>query len=695
MQVELNRSDYLYYTIKKLLALYVYGLFIMMGFRTFFYFYFAEEGLWQNYSSDILRAFYMGFRYDSMVLSYLLLLPFMLLVTAITLRVKKLINFTQFLSGIWSYLVLFLIVAVLICDVGFYSYFQDHINILFFGLVEDDTEAVFQSIWKNYPAGWGLLGLFTFAFVHFWIIRRIFKFFNNNRSIFNPGSVKFIFGVALVLVTLAIANRGGVSEFVLAPSYAEFSKSQFINGLSLNGVFTLERAIRIRNERTKEDFNMANFYGYKGNIHQAFNDYLELDTTPTKKEHLISLLERKTISNPLLENERPHVVVLVMESFGSYWMRYNSDEFNFLGPLKQFFDQGLYFENFISSDNGTIGSLMVVASNIPNRPGTRFLSESKYMQLPLKSAAHVPYKTRGYETNFIYGGKLGWRDIGKYFSIQGYHNVEGESHIRNNLNLKGTIGTEWGAYDGFMFDHIYKKLDQAKRPQFILALSTSNHPPFEWPKDYQPIPLNVPEQLEKKIVREKDLFHKRFIAFQYANFMLGKFLEQISNSALKNNTVVAVTGDHNFWGFMNYADDELFEKFKVPFYIFIPEHLKPASVDLNKFGSHEDIMPTLYNLTLSKTDYLAFGRDLFGQNESFALNPNVYAGINGVIDRDGKFYPWKDKIGGKIDTDKPTNNYQGLEVYFKSVLSIADFFLRQELENSKKVASEISTQTLE
>ena len=364
-------------------------------------------------------------------------------------------------------------------------------------------------------------------------------------------------------------------------------------------------------------------------------------------------------------------------------MRYHSEKFNLLGPLKELFDEGVYFDNFISSDNGTIGSLMVVATNIPNRPGARFLSESRYLQMSIDSAAHVPYKERGYETSFVYGGKVGWRDIGKYYKIQGYHNVEGESHIRNSLNLKGTIGTEWGAYDGHFFDHILTKLKNAKRPQFIMELSTSNHPPFEWPDDYQPASLEIPQELQSRIAREQELFEKRFTAFQYSNFMLGKFLNEIKNSSLASNTIVAVTGDHNFWGFINFDDNELFDKFKVPFYILIPEKLKPETIDTSKFGSHEDIMPTLYNLSLSKTDYLAFGRDLMGQNESFALNPNVYAGTKGVIDRQGKFLPWLDKAGAKINLNQDAAGYPELEKYYKSILSIADFYLIQEFEQGK------------
>ena len=312
MQVELNRADYLYYTFKKLVSLYLYGLIIMTGFRLFFYFYFAGKGLWETYSSDILHAFYMGFRYDTMVLSYIVFVPYLLISLATMLRIKSWINFNHAISGIWSYVTLLLVIITLVIDVGFYSYFQDHINILVFGILEDDTEALFKTIWKNYPAGWALVGVGLSCIFHFWILKKIFRFFRTNKSVFHPGILKFIFGWLIGLTLIFIGSRGGVSELVLAPQYAEFSQSQFVNGLSLNGVFTLERAIKIRAERTREDFNMAKLFGYNDNIHRAFNEYLEIDTTPTKREHLISLLKRKTLKNEALENTRPNVIVLVM-----------------------------------------------------------------------------------------------------------------------------------------------------------------------------------------------------------------------------------------------------------------------------------------------------------------------------------------------------------------------------------------------
>ena len=60
-----------------------------------------------------------------------------------------------------------------------------------------------------------------------------------------------------------------------------------------------------------------------------------------------------------------------MESFGGHWIGYDQENFHFLASLKKHFEEDIYFPYFISADNGTIGSLMTLATNIPNRPWSK------------------------------------------------------------------------------------------------------------------------------------------------------------------------------------------------------------------------------------------------------------------------------------------------------------------------------------
>src|SRR5690606_36273900 len=145
---------------------------------------------------------------------------------------------------------------------------------------------------------------------------------------------------------------------------------------------------------------------------------------------LIASLKSKLPENELLANHPPHVVLVVMESFGSYWNDQNSESFNILGDLKDHFKKGILFKNFLPAENGTIGSMVSVATSQVIRPGARFLSESEFMKTKLASSGHLPFKESGYDTPFVYGGKLGWRDLGKFLFIQKYDHLWGADEIR-------------------------------------------------------------------------------------------------------------------------------------------------------------------------------------------------------------------------------------------------------------------------
>jgi hypothetical protein len=133
--------------------------------RVFFVGYFGVLDELSNYRQDLFYSFLMGWKYDTLVISYTLV-PVLLCVQITSLTKLKIINKTQNLLSFFYFSLLgILIPFILICDLGFYSFFQDHINILFFGFIEDDTIALLNTIWKNYPVGPGLI-----VFVLYWLV---------------------------------------------------------------------------------------------------------------------------------------------------------------------------------------------------------------------------------------------------------------------------------------------------------------------------------------------------------------------------------------------------------------------------------------------------------------------------------------------------------------------------------------------
>lgn len=673
MKKHITRLDIFINGTTKLFYCYLLLLIIMSLFRVGFIFYYAPVGTIQSHLFDTIKAALIGIRFDTMVINYLLSIPFILITLASLFRTKFLFEFSNMLNRWLLFFGSFCILFLLITDFGFYSFFQDHINILFFGLWDDDSLTIIQTVWNNYPVvKVGLFVTAVFIGIHI-VIKKIFQ--KQIKSQFNKGIIKYILSIAIVFSLIFIGARGGIEKSPLPPQFSEVSENEFVNQIALNGIITLQNAIDLRNKRNNTQYRLWEKLGYKGKIQKAFSDYLEFETRGTKENGLTQLMFRQTLESNLLEENPPNVVIIVMESFGQFWHSFNSNEFNLLGDLKNHFDNDILFNNFLSSDNETIGSLLSIGLSMPMRSGSQFMTESEQANVSLGSAINKPFKKNKYETSFIYGGKLSFKNIGDYFKTQGFKNIVGEKSIIKN-HLGKIQATSRGVHDEYLFKYIEEQLTSLNSPQMIMALTTSNHPPFEVPKTFKPLSLKVPVHLQERVMRDKELFKQRLIAYQYANQSVARFLTNLKDSELGRNTIVAITGDHNFFGFLTYKDEELFQKYRVPFYLYVPEKYRPSTFNSDKFGSHEDIAPTLINLSLSKTRYLTFGRDLFGTDKTFSINTKISANKDGVIEKD-YYYQWSNTLP-LIRPKKVQENMPKLKTYRNAILSITDFYIKEK-----------------
>ncbi|MCG3717485.1 sulfatase-like hydrolase/transferase, partial [Aliarcobacter butzleri] len=169
-----------------------------------------------------------------------------------------------------------------------------------------------------------------------------------------------------------------------------------------------------------------------------------------------NLLNNITYSTKKVDNEDYNIVVIMVESFGMPILKYQNEEFNILGELKKHFDEDILFTNIISEGDGTISSLESLLLNIPYRPNSFPFSQSEYAQTNFTFSPAFLYKDSGYETTFIYGGDLTWRDLGNFVKFQGYKNVEGKQDIFNSLEItksKDEYFHPWGIFDEYLYKH--------------------------------------------------------------------------------------------------------------------------------------------------------------------------------------------------------------------------------------------------
>ena len=135
---------------RKLIFVYILFLLKMSLFRAFFFYYYSTLDTLEGFYLDLLKGFILGFRIDLTVLGYIQILPTLILILLYYLKKESILNVFEKFLPYYIFLCFFIVSLFLCVDFGFYSYFKEHINILFFGLLDDDTNALITTIWQNY-----------------------------------------------------------------------------------------------------------------------------------------------------------------------------------------------------------------------------------------------------------------------------------------------------------------------------------------------------------------------------------------------------------------------------------------------------------------------------------------------------------------------------------------------------------------
>jgi len=266
-----------------------------------------------------------------------------------------------------------------------------------------------------------------------------------------------------------------------------------------------------------------------------------------------------------------------------------------------------------------------------------------------------------------------------FFKSQGFNEIVGEG----NIKVKAKDRHAWGINDAQFFELLKEKLEDksVNKPKFIFAMSTGTHPPYKRPDGYMPLPLAIPQQI-KGMMSTKDFDNKAiFELYQFANIELAKFISMVKESEFANNTIIAVTGDHNLRELSNYSDEDMFLRYAVPFYLYIPEQLKNKEINTSINGSHMDIMPTLYGLSLSNADYTSVGNDLLNIADNVSLN------IDGLTIKDTAAVKYNftdntfksfnfDQETKKLSQTDTTEDHKKLANYYKAIMTAADILIK-------------------
>ncbi len=590
-------------------------------------------------AAEIVRMWWVGLKFD-MRIAGMALAPAVLLslCTLFSRRCQRLIYLC--LPG-YGVLLLLICGGMAIANQFYYQTYHNHFDVFVFALFDGDTGAVLINMWQGYPillASVTLLGVTGLLAKGMGIGRRWLVRVN-----WQPGRAVACAYVLVSVLLIALAGRGSAGTFPLRQHDALVSQSKLLNAATPNSIIAMSWAAKAyRKSKVFPKVTPA----------QGQELLAEVFTTDRPSGAPWTALVRQSVSNPSIKQRPPHVVLSVMESMSNRMLDFHKPgEVDLLGALAPHLEQDFLYRRFFSGQNGTIASLAQLMVLSPEQG----ISQSTAQRTAFKLAMTQPYRQAGYKTVFVTAGNGGWRNLKAFALQQGFDDFYDKNAIK--AAFPGAEEQLWGVTDEYAFrfaETLLSDADARNQPLFVVILSITNHPPYQLPKNYQLKPLKVPEALYGILAEDEE--QAILSTYQYSNDQLGQFISRVKQQPLGRRTILAATGDHEIRA-LNYSSRWMVWDKSVPFYLHVPKAYLPgdAVYSPQRFGSHRDIMPTLYALSLSAAKHSALGRNLLQAQDEAELNFAYNGG--GVMDERGyydfhteMFYPWRDEAKMTIES---------------------------------------------
>lgn len=145
---------------------------------------------------------------------------------------------------------------------------------------------------------------------------------------------------------------------------------------------------------------------------------------------------------------------------------------------------------------------------------------------------------------------------------------------------------------------------QRKQPFFIFTFTGTTHTPFN----------KTTDQFQKYAGKTEEEHYLNTL--YYADYSIGSLLERARQEGWMQNTLFVFMADHTLGTAQK--DDEIHQKFRIPFVLYAPEILPAQKIDYTV--SQLDFIPTIYHLLQMDSPFTALGKNaLNAQGPHFAF----------------------------------------------------------------------------
>lgn len=576
------------------------ALFILFIYRlVFLYVGFDNVASLEDKWNLISYSFFLSFRFDNIVASWVLLLPLVLLPV---LALCKLFNKNVLRIFNIYFILLYGIIFLVSCvDIPYFSYFFRHINASILNWAEYGNETagmIFtEKSYLFFVALYFVLLVF-FIFSTIFIARKVLKIFtlNNARKQLFPVVVLLILGYTVFYIGIKGRFR---QEGFLEINDAYFSYDSFINqmtvppSLYMFKSFTYESTEETTLLEEDEALRLASQYL---NLNIEKGDYIN----------------QKLSKDSLIMN-KANVVIVLVESFSNGYLNVKVNGESLMPYMNNLIAQSYYFDNFYSqgthTNQGIVSSLYSFPS-IFERQMMKSIDIQKFSppvsledEFQQKSISAPIYKglpqnlaTSGYESMFFVTHSSKFDNLGNFLLSNGFDKVYSQDDYSesNWVNI-------WGISDHYLFDYAIDQMNNTYKSgkPFLAALMTiSNHPPIYYTKEF-----------EKSSTKDDER------AMAYTDHCIKSFIEEASKEEWFENTIFVFLGDHGkIIGGDKY--DMPLSLNHVPLIIYSPL-LKDVPKRISSPGGQIDVYPTVMGLLNSVSSYNSYGVDLLKNKRDY------------------------------------------------------------------------------
>ena len=565
------------------LTLYFISLLLLIGFWRFVFISSHISHLQLNDIAVYLQSFWVALRLDAVVISYLCFPVFLTIFLPYIGWQSKI-----FQNIIYIYFVIITInySFISVIDIEFYKEFGTHLNIL---AVQSNSisKEFWQFAWQEYPI---IFHFFCISVVVFFWMKFIKHFKPSKNNMDCPFYIHLCyFFIGLIIIGTLI--RGGWQQRPIDWGHTMFSKNKLANQTALNPLFNLSRSI-IQLNSEKNINKLIQFmdddsaFSISKNIILTSNEY-----------YIDSISFRRKIINP--QSIYPNIVLVVLESFLSSYCGFINDENEIVTPnLNKIADNGINCIRTYASGKRSAYGLSSILCSWPVLPGFPLISKVE-SQRDVETLGTL-LKKINYSTYFVYGGDADFDNMKGFLISNGFDKVIEKDHFPSNIPR-----TMWGVFDENIFNYTENILDTAQTPTLITLFTTTNHQPWEIPKDKHNI---IPEFSDKG---NKNRKHKVSRTMAYTDYVIGNFIENNKNNTWFDNTIFVFISDHGINEFDGMYEDP--RNAHIPFIIYSP-NLIPKSKTINKITSQVDVVPTLLHLIGYPKTFNLMGANILADN---------------------------------------------------------------------------------